>query len=409
MAVTAIDRLDVGTDDDGSGTIGTDINAAYIALAIYDKVDALIANDIEFGGAITAGGKVKGDYFQGSEQTITSTGTQNDYALTFASRIRVNNATALTLTGIAAPAAGLGFLLRVVGTSTVTFADSAAGSTVGNRFALPNGADLTLQAGGAALVWYDATSTAWRVEVLSRGDEIEATATDTGTQNDYDLSAAQIWRLNNATDLTITGLAAGYDGERKRLISVGAGHVYLKHQDAGSAAGNRLINFATSAATPLAAGVGVADLVYDAAAARWRLASHEQGDWITPAYASGDFTANGSMTWTVSSGNRTCHRYYLRGRELSMLIALENTTVGGTPSSQLKIAVPGGFTLGTTAFNSFPITAFDNSATVATAASAVIGASASTITCFANLSQSGNWSLSTGQTNVYVNGTVSVA
>jgi hypothetical protein len=44
MAATTISRASVGTDDDGSGTTGTAINAAWVGTAIYDGVDALFTS-----------------------------------------------------------------------------------------------------------------------------------------------------------------------------------------------------------------------------------------------------------------------------------------------------------------------------------------------------------------------------
>jgi hypothetical protein len=43
MAATTISRSNIGTNDDGSGTTGTVINTAYIALAVYDAIDALFS------------------------------------------------------------------------------------------------------------------------------------------------------------------------------------------------------------------------------------------------------------------------------------------------------------------------------------------------------------------------------
>lgn len=43
MAATTISRTNIGTDDDGSGTTGTVINAAYVGLAVYDAIDALFS------------------------------------------------------------------------------------------------------------------------------------------------------------------------------------------------------------------------------------------------------------------------------------------------------------------------------------------------------------------------------
>jgi hypothetical protein len=75
---TTIDRSDIGTNDDGSATTGTIINQAYIALAIYDKIDAILANDITLGGslAVPAGERlVAGGATIGSGGQVEAVGT----------------------------------------------------------------------------------------------------------------------------------------------------------------------------------------------------------------------------------------------------------------------------------------------------------------------------------------------
>jgi hypothetical protein len=173
------------------------------------------------------------------------------------------------------------------------------------------------------------------------------TVSAVGNIDDLDFGGAAVIRMNNSSDATIRGLKAGIDGQKVTLVSIGAGHVKLSHQDTGDGtAANRLINFATSAPTPLAAGSGSAVFVYDASSSRWRLIDHEQGAWITPAFSAGDFTGSGSMTWTVSSGDVVTMTYRLSGRTLTVVFSLDTTTVGGTASFGLLIGNGqwGGFT-----------------------------------------------------------------
>lgn len=178
-----------------------------------------------------------------------------------------------------------------------------------------------------------------------------ASTTSTGTQDDFaagvTFAAGQVstLRANNATLLTLRGIAAGVDGAILRIVSIGAGQVDLAHQNAGSAAANRFINFATSANTSLAAGVGVATLIYDGTTARWRLVEHDQGAYITPTFAAGNFTATGGTggTWTV--GSAVTSAYYLKGRQLHVEIFLTATTTSAAPS-KLRVGNGqwGGFT-----------------------------------------------------------------
>lgn len=137
------------------------------------------------------------------------------------------------------------------------------------------------------------------------------TTTAVGTQNDWapGLNGNTIVRCANASLLTITGLAAGYDAQRVLFVSVGAGQVDFVPQSASSAAANRQINFATVGNTSLAAGSGTAEYVYDATTVRWRLVNHDQGAWIvfTPA-----FSGTG-QTYGAQQG-----AYLLRGRTVSI-------------------------------------------------------------------------------------------
>lgn len=234
------------------------------------------------------------------------------------------------------------------------------------------------------------------------GAPTEQTTTSTGTQNDFSLSASYtVLRCNNATDLTLTGFtvngSAPVAGDRVIIISIGAGNVLLSHQAAGSTAANRLINNVTSAVTPLAAGFGRAEYVYDDTTDRWRLISHEQGNWITPAFAAGDFTASGSMTWTVGSADVVTMSYYLVGAILHVVISLSDTSVGGTLSTYCKIgpAQFGNFTISTTVSSTYVV--IDNGAT-GVMARVTANAAVQGILCYVDLNGGANFSASTNAT-----------
>lgn len=67
--------------------------------------------------------------------------------------------------------------------------------------------------------------------------------------------------------------------------------------------------------------------------------------WTTPTFASGDYTASGSMTWTLASGDVALHKYIVSGKTVHWHLVLTTTTVGGTPSTGLRVALPAGLTL----------------------------------------------------------------
>jgi hypothetical protein len=193
--------------------------------------------------------------------------------------------------------------------------------------------------------------------------------TTTGTQTALPIPAGTgdlVLYLNNATLLTIQGIAAGLSGQRLTVISKGAGQVDLAHLHASGTALGKLKLCATTGLTSLAAGSGVAVVQYDATVTQWRLVAHEQGAWITPTYAAGTFTGNASMTWTVDAGDVGTLKYRLAGRTMTVAYSFTTTSVGGTPAGFLQIgnAAYGGFTMATGDFEVPTAIALDNAAAV---------------------------------------------
>jgi hypothetical protein len=185
-----------------------------------------------------------------------------------------------------------------------------------------------------------------RSSVVTPANAFVMSITATGTQNDYAPVAFTgqpvVIRANNASALTITGFANPIDGQEITVVSVGAGDVLLSYQTTSTAA-NQLTNAVINGSTALAAGKGWARYVYDGTTAKWRLVGHEQGGWISQSFSAGSFTASGSMTWTVDSGDVKRLAYWLKGRTLFVQFAALATTVGGTASFALVVAAPGGY------------------------------------------------------------------
>ena len=65
------------------------------------------------------------------------------------------------------------------------------------------------------------------------------------------------------------------------------------------------------------------------------------GAWTTPAFDAGNFTASGAMTWTVAAGDVITYSYIITGKIMTVIFNLKETTVGGTPAAELRIAIPG--------------------------------------------------------------------
>lgn len=174
------------------------------------------------------------------------------------------------------------------------------------------------------------------------------TITLTGTQNNLSITAssleADLILMNNATDTTITGIVApaspARPGKVLAIRSIGAGNVYLSHQSASSTAANRLINFATSSTTPIAAGVGYAVYQYDDNASRWVLRSHHQGAWI--AFVPAGTAATGS--WTIDNpGDVSAARYWLKDRTLQINFAVSTTTTSNATAT-VSLTIPNSYT-----------------------------------------------------------------
>ena len=143
--------------------------------------------------------------------------------------------------------------------------------------------------------------------------------------------------MNNASAATIHGIAPGLNGQRLTIYAVGAGVVNLAYFSASAGATNqRLVNVAGTAPTPIST-AGSATYLYDTGSAYWRLNTHEQGAWITPTFAAGNFTGGGSMTWTVDSGDVVMVKYRLSGKTLAVSFVITTTSVGGTPTVDLRI------------------------------------------------------------------------
>lgn len=92
------------------------------------------------------------------------TANQNDYNPSGAGAadvLRLTSDAARDITGFGFPAGGKTILVLNVGSNNIVLKDESASSTAANRFAL--NADVTLAADQASMLWYDTTSSRWRV------------------------------------------------------------------------------------------------------------------------------------------------------------------------------------------------------------------------------------------------------
>lgn len=66
------------------------------------------------------------------------------------------------------------------------------------------------------------------------------------------------------------------------------------------------------------------------------------GDWTDVAFAAGNFTGNGAMTWTLTAPDQVALAYRKINKSLLVSFQLVTTTVGGTPNTDLRITIPAG-------------------------------------------------------------------
>ncbi len=113
--------------------------------------------------------------------------------------------------------------------------------------------------------------------------------------------------------------------------------------------------------------------------------------WTDVTFNSGNFTGNNSMTWTLTAPDQEYYKYKKVGKTVIVAFKLATTTVGGTPSTALRIALP--FT--PTAVFSAPVLVSDNGAATVFA----VGLTASNLLSISLVSGS-NWSASTNATSM---------
>lgn len=219
-----------------------------------------------------------------------------------------------------------------------------------------------------AIVVGDQVALTITAKTLTDAESLAATSsiiTTIGTQTALALPSGNgplVILANNASTLTVQGIAAGLDGQRLKIVSIGAGSIILQHQNAGASAANRIVVLQGSDST-MTAGASAVDLVYDLTNARWRI-SNSSGtnfDFVidnkvcdgrltltsgTPV-TSGDVTGATNIYWTPYIGSRIA---LYNGSAWAMYTFTEITQALGTLTSGLP----------------YDVFAYNNSGTVAT-------------------------------------------
>jgi hypothetical protein len=88
---------------------------------------------------------------------------QNDYAVGTGDIFRISSDAARTITGIVAGTSGATILLVNVGSFAITLSHQSSSSTAANRIIVPWAGDCTIAASAALSLYYDGTTSRWRV------------------------------------------------------------------------------------------------------------------------------------------------------------------------------------------------------------------------------------------------------
>ncbi len=181
------------------------------------------------------------------------------------------------------------------------------------------------------------------------------TTTSTGSVNNFAATSARrlVLYANNATALTLTGLAAGMDGDEIQLIAIGAGTVTLNSLDGSSTAGNQIV---TPAATNIT--VKTATLVYDVASTKWRVLTQTLQTMVWLATISGT-TTNASaenITLAALSGLTIKDKLYIVGTWEAVTQQTASLVIYNSTDSKIVLSYNGA--VGTIAAgNTVPFTA----------------------------------------------------
>lgn len=129
-----------------------------------------------------------------------------------------------------------------------------------------------------------------------------------------------------------------------------------------------------------------AEIAYRTIAEKVNQILNNFGQWVIPAFAAANFSANGAMTWTVIAGGVTTYSYTLVGR--TMIFSFEvSGIVGGTPNTLLQLAIPDGYV--SSQAMSDPVTITNGGATSISQASVASGGTV--LQVGANPAGSSNW------------------
>lgn len=151
--------LIVNSTSSGTYTLTVQNNGATVTYAVLNPGEYILMMPDGNGAYVQYGNQ-----FWNTVSPTQITANQNDYNPTGASSanaLRLSTDASRDITGFAFPAAYKTILVHNVGSFNIVLKDESASSTAANRFAL-NG-DATISPDQSVLLWYDTTSSRWRL------------------------------------------------------------------------------------------------------------------------------------------------------------------------------------------------------------------------------------------------------
>lgn len=219
-----------------------------------------------------------------------------------------------------------------------------------------------------------------------------------GTINDL-VVANTVGTLTIAPTATAvyTGFAmAGVkDGQRLLVENLGPSPLRIAHEDAGSAAANRVSYGPSTRGQWLGVG-GAVVLVYSTTASRWRMLLSQPGAPINQPYNAAEFTANNG-NWTVEAGDVAINAFVQEGALLSWTFRFATTSVQNA-GAVLRGTLPGGFTVAVPLL--LPGTRVSDNGAASAMAVATFGAPTSAQVNFYATIAAGNWAASVNLSDV---------
>lgn len=149
----------VNSTSSGTYTLTVQNNGATVTYAVLNPSEFILLMPDGNGAYLPFGNQ-----FWNVVSPTQITANQNDYnpsGASSANALRLSTDASRDITGFAFPAAYKTVLVHNVGSFNIVLKDESASSTAANRFAL-NG-DATISADQSVLLWYDATSSRWRL------------------------------------------------------------------------------------------------------------------------------------------------------------------------------------------------------------------------------------------------------